>query len=77
MPAPSSSEEFIVYHGTVIHSLAPTDLEINENAVLVVNVATGTIVVFERNVEKLNEFLSTLNVLQNKHYTVSWIYFIG
>lgn len=73
MPAPSSSEEFIVYHGTVIHSLAPTDLEINENAVLVVNVATGTIVVFERNVQKLNEFLSTVNVLQNKRYSVSLI----
>jgi hypothetical protein len=71
MPAPSSSEEFIVYHGTVIHSLGPTDLEINENAVLVVNVANGTIVDFERNVEKLNEYLCSVNVLQNKHYSVS------
>ncbi|CAM0136039.1 hypothetical protein VKS41_005576 [Umbelopsis sp. WA50703] len=71
MPAPSSSEEFIVYHGTVIHSLGPTDLEINENAVLVVNVANGTIVDFERNVEKLNEYLCSVNVLQNKHYSVN------
>lgn len=71
MPAPSSSEEFIVYHGTVIHSLAPKKLEINENAVLIVNVATGKIILMERNVTKLNEFLSGVSLLKSKQYSVS------
>ncbi|KAI8582744.1 hypothetical protein K450DRAFT_226702 [Umbelopsis ramanniana AG] len=71
MPSPSSTQEFMVFHGTVIHSLSPSDLEINENAVVVVNVATGKIVLMERKVDKLNEFLSGLSLLENKQYNVN------
>ena len=61
----------MVFHGTVIHSLSPSDLEINENAVLIVNVATGKIALMERKVDQLNDFLSGLSLLENKQYNVS------
>lgn len=63
----------MVFHGTVIHSLSPSDLEINENAVLIVNVATGKIALMERKVDQLNEFLSGLSLLENKQYNVNTI----
>jgi hypothetical protein len=73
MPSSSSSQEFLVFHGTIIHSLSLRDLEINENAVIVVNVFSGKIVLLERNVDKLNEFLSGLALLLNKQYSVSTV----
>ncbi|KAG8157335.1 hypothetical protein KVR01_012719 [Diaporthe batatas] len=47
-----------IFHGPVIHSLAPTDLEILESALLVVD-QKGTIVVFDKSVDEIPEILHT------------------
>ena len=48
MPLPDSGA-MNAFHGTIIHSITPTDLELVENGLLVVS-TEGRIVIFERNV---------------------------
>lgn len=50
--------EFTIFHGPVIHSLAPTELEILESALLVID-DNGTIVAFEKSVDEIPETLYT------------------
>lgn len=48
--------DFTIFHGPVIHSLSPTELEILESALLAID-SNGCIVAFERNVEVVPETL--------------------
>lgn len=60
-----------VFHGPVIHSLSPTELEILESALLVVD-SSGTIIVFERSTDVVPETFHTPSgaPIQSKECTV-------
>jgi guanine deaminase len=51
-------DAFTIFHGPVIHSLSPTELEILESALLVVD-SRGKITVFEKNVDEVPETIHT------------------
>lgn len=52
-----SSQKPLLFHGAVIHSLAPTELEIIESALVVVDIE-GKIVLFDKNVDTIPDKLT-------------------
>lgn len=55
----TNTSTITIYYGTLVHSISLKDLEIITNGALVVDNDKGVIVLVEKDVEDLDEFIKT------------------